>query len=98
MARRRSQSELPGADVLYERLFAEQAGGCAICGNPPKTRRLHIDHDHKTDAVRGLLCFRCNNALPSWVTVDWLLSAASYVAASRGEKLSASYWPKYGAA
>ena len=79
VARKRSQSELPGAAELYERLFAEQGGVCAICGNPPKTRRLHIDHEHSTNRVRGLLCFRCNNALPSWVTTDWLLRAAWYL-------------------
>jgi formate dehydrogenase maturation protein FdhE len=60
MARRRSQSELPGAAELYDRLFAEQGGVCAICGSPPKTRALHIDHDHRANRVRGLLCFRCN--------------------------------------
>jgi len=48
----------------YERLFGEQQGVCAICGEPrPEERTLHVDHDHATGAIRGLLCFRCNNAL-----------------------------------
>lgn len=66
MARRRSQSELPGADELYARLFAEQDGKCAIrgCNRTPKTRRFHIDHDHATGQVRGLLCHWHNRIMP----------------------------------
>jgi len=48
----------------YDRMFEEQNGVCAICGQPrPEERTLHVDHDHATGAIRGLLCFRCNNAL-----------------------------------
>ena len=48
----------------YDALLAEQDGGCAICGRAPRDDiALHVDHDHATGAIRGLLCFRCNNAL-----------------------------------
>ena len=48
----------------YDRMFEEQNGVCAICGEArPEERTLHIDHDHETGVIRGLLCFRCNNAL-----------------------------------
>jgi hypothetical protein len=63
----------------YEALLAAQGGVCALCGKPPKTRRLSVDHDHKTGTVRGLLCFRCNRALPHYVSAEWLLRAARYV-------------------
>lgn len=66
-------------DERYATLLAAQSGGCAICGRPPKTRRLHVDHDHATGAVRGLLCHRCNRALPTWVTRAWLYQAMLYL-------------------
>lgn len=51
---------------MYARLLAEQDGKCAIlgCERTPKTRRFHIDHDHKTGAVRGLLCHWHNRIMP----------------------------------
>lgn len=53
----------------YEALLAEQGGVCAICKLPEtserlnKVRRLCIDHDHETGAIRGLLCNRCNRVI-----------------------------------
>lgn len=40
----------------YARLLAWQDGRCFICRQVPRTRRLAVDHDHATGAVRGLLC------------------------------------------
>jgi hypothetical protein len=67
------------SDAEYARLLDAQGGHCALCLNTPKTRRLHVDHDHATGRVRGLLCYRCNRALPSYVTVPWLVAAATYI-------------------
>ncbi|MFF5083906.1 endonuclease VII domain-containing protein [Actinoplanes sp. NPDC000266] len=41
-------------------LLAEQGGVCAICGAPDPQ---HVDHDHRTGWVRGILCFNCNGGL-----------------------------------
>jgi hypothetical protein len=41
-------------------MLLAQHGVCAICQTAPAA---HVDHDHQTDKVRGLLCFRCNAAL-----------------------------------
>jgi len=66
----------------YERLLAAQGGVCAICKRPPKQggRRLHVDHDHSTGSVRGLLCFICNRyILGKYATVAKLRAAADYL-------------------
>jgi hypothetical protein len=47
----------------YTELLAAQGGRCAICRAKPKSKRLAVDHDHKSGAVRGLLCSRCNHDL-----------------------------------
>lgn len=46
----------------YEAKLAAQGGRCAICWSdcPGGKGRWHIDHDHQTGQVRGLLCSRCN--------------------------------------
>jgi hypothetical protein len=64
----------------YDAQLRKQRGGCAICGAPPKTRRLNIDHEHLTLAVRGLLCARCNRGL-GWFRdrADLLEGAAVYL-------------------
>jgi len=47
----------------YNAILAVQQGRCAICGNVPRTKRLAVEHDHKTGEVRGLCCKRCNRDL-----------------------------------
>lgn len=48
----------------YDKLLAEQEGMCAACSGPPTGRGvLHLDHDHETGQIRGLLCHHCNAAL-----------------------------------
>lgn len=47
----------------YDALLQAQGGRCAICRARPKSKRLAVDHEHKTGAVRGLLCSRCNHDL-----------------------------------
>ena len=43
----------------YNNMILSQNNLCAICNNP-SSKTLHIDHDHKTGEVRGLLCSNCN--------------------------------------
>lgn len=77
--RKRRQIEMPGAVELYERLLAEQDGHCAVCPATPGTRRLHIDHDHRTGRVRGLLCHSHNRRLWAGATPAELRKLADYL-------------------
>ena len=53
---------------------------CEICGNPPKKRALHRDHNHRTGKQRGLLCFTCNRfILGKYATAAKLRAAADYL-------------------
>jgi hypothetical protein len=64
----------------YEQRLLDQHGGCAICGGNRDKRRLCVDHDHATSAIRGLLCHKCNLALGHMDDrVDWLQKAIEYL-------------------
>lgn len=50
----------------YDALLERQKHRCAICrrtGADNRNGLLHVDHNHETGEVRGLLCFDCNSAL-----------------------------------
>jgi hypothetical protein len=69
-------------DASYEEFVVLNGGEhCAICRRGPASKRLDRDHCHATGRPRGLLCSRCNRALPNWMTADWLETAAAYLRA-----------------
>lgn len=53
----------------YKLMLDKQNGKCAICEKKEsaklnnKLTRLRVDHNHKTNKIRGLLCHRCNVSL-----------------------------------
>ena len=60
---RRHRARVYGMTVGdFEALREAQNNRCAIC-NGAFVKSPHIDHDHKTGAVRGLLCSSCNTGL-----------------------------------
>jgi hypothetical protein len=48
-------------------ILAAQDGACAICRRTPAPgTNLSVDHDHETNAVRGLLCVACNTRVAAF--------------------------------
>lgn len=59
--------------------YAELAKGCGICGRAWRKglKRFHVDHDHKTSQVRGVLCYHCNTGLNRFKDSPAILRAAA---------------------
>lgn len=75
----------------WDRIFTSQNSTCALCTRAPD----HIDHDHVTDIVRGLLCAGCNLAVNRVEEDGWAARASNYIKNSdtgcRVNK-SSGYW------
>lgn len=69
----------PGA---YVALLKRQGGTCAIkgCRANGRTKRLAVDHDHRTGIIRGLLCGPHNRLIGQFNDdPDLLQSFADYI-------------------
>jgi hypothetical protein len=71
----------------FNRLVQNQKGACAICLNKfaeNKSGKPHVDHDHNTGIVRGILCGYCNSALGMFRDNEEVLrNAINYLLKSR---------------
>lgn len=70
----------------FERMNDAVGSACEICGEACQSgRRLAVDHDHVTGAVRGLLCGNCNRGLGMFRDRPELLVAAAEYLGERAE-------------
>lgn len=73
-----------------EQLLAKQGWVCAICGEPISDKRgyaPHVDHDHESGRVRGILCFHCNTGLGQFKDDPArLLAAIHYLNRTKGDR------------
>lgn len=56
--------------VEYDNILSSQGGVCFLCRQPPKKKRLAVDHDHVTGEIRALLCNYCNKIFVGDATLD----------------------------
>lgn len=64
----------------YTSRLEQQGHSCAICGKQFSGDRPHVDHDHDTGQVRGILCGSCNVGLGYFYdNAEFLLSAVAYL-------------------
>lgn len=73
----------------FDRMLLAQNNQCAICRSP-FTKTPHVDHDHVTRNVRGLLCTRCNTGLGCFQDDPSLLCAGVEYLEARQLKLVAN--------
>jgi hypothetical protein len=60
-------------------MLDSQNNKCAICARE-FVRTPHIDHNHTTEVVRGLLCYSCNGAIGQFhENVNTLKAAIKYL-------------------
>jgi len=82
--------------AAYAELLRRQGWACAICRRSFREMNgnaRHLDHDHRTGRVRGILCMQCNAMLGMARDERGILRAAiSYLAGSEnrtgGQKFS----------
>jgi hypothetical protein len=66
----------------WDEIFLAQKESCKICGvgNPGGKGFWHVDHDHETGKVRGILCNGCNLGLGHFKdSVENLRKAQDYL-------------------
>lgn len=68
-------------DKLRDDLIKIHGNSCAICKKPGSAfnKRLSVDHNHKSNRIRGLLCFRCNKYRVGRQTIETSREVLEYL-------------------
>jgi transposase-like protein len=74
------EQQLRQYGITTEQAVEKFGSDCMCCGITLVGRRIHIDHDHETQVVRGILCVNCNTGIGRLGdSVEGLLQAVAYL-------------------
>lgn len=62
----------------FSEMITSQGGCCAMCATP-FGKKIYVDHNHATGAVRGLLCNKCNIGLGYYEQPDFAVALDTYL-------------------
>ena len=96
MLAKRRESQYGMSREQFDALLESQGGKCAICKSDKAGGRgdWHVDHDHGTNEIRGLLCHSCNVGLGHFDdNAQLLMDAVLYITktAAQIEQLSTQF-------
>jgi hypothetical protein len=65
----------------YKKMLKDQNNSCKICKRHESefSNSLAVDHDHKTNEIRGLLCFVCNKLIVGRHNKDSVKKLVEYI-------------------
>lgn len=68
-------------DNIRNWLIAAHGNQCSICKRPRSDfkRNFSVDHNHKTNKIRGLLCFQCNKFRVGRQTIESCREVLEYL-------------------
>lgn len=67
------------AATLSVTIHGGEPEACGCCQRPRGDRNHDRDHDHRTGAFRGLLCWKCNRELLRGHTAETLRACLAYL-------------------
>lgn len=68
-------------DMIREQLILMYGNVCAICKKPRSAfkKNFSVDHNHATNKIRGLLCYRCNKFRVGRQTIETCKEVLDYL-------------------
>lgn len=81
-------------EEIYQEILEKQNGCCAICQKHHTTfsKRLAVEHCHRTGYIRGLCCTYCNRGLAVYHDKsEYFRRAADYLEQNTGYKVPDDY-------
>lgn len=79
---------------MRDALIDVHGNKCAICNKPREhfKKNFALDHNHKSNKIRGLLCFRCNKFIVGRQTIETANNLLYYLINYDNPLQESEYW------